>query len=230
MFTGIITDIGEIIAIDRHGDDTHLRIRTGYDIPTIALGASIACSGICLSVTETSSMPSPPLAGGSEGGQMHPHDPPLLTSPRKQGEGYCNWFAVMASAETASVTNLNSWQVGTKLNLERALRMGDELGGHIVTGHVDSTARLDVMEQVGESWRLSIALPEALKQYVARKGSIALDGISLTVNDVTETSCRVNIIPHTWQHTTLPYRQVGDALNLEVDLFARYLERIQQTG
>lgn len=196
MFTGIITDIGDIIACEREGADTHLSIRTAYDTATIALGASIACSGICLTVTEL-------------------------------GE---DWFAVMASAETHRVTNLSGWNVGTCINLERALRMGDELGGHIVSGHVDGLAILERLEAVGESWQLTMRAPADLARYIARKGSVALDGISLTVNHVEGERFGVNIIPHTWQHTTLSDRKAGDALNLEIDLFARYLERLQESG
>ncbi len=191
MFTGIITDIGEITALERIGDDTHPRIRTAYDTSAIALGASIACSGICLTVTELGN----------------------------------DWFAVMASAETARITNLSSWQLGQKLNLERALCMGDELGGHIVSGHVDGLASLDSIEQAGESYKLTLTAPPALSRYIARKGSVALDGISLTVNAVENDQFSVNIIPHTWQHTTLATRNAGDELNLEIDLFPRQSER-----
>ena len=137
---------------------------------------------------------------------------------------------MMASAETASVTSLGAWKVGTRINLERALRMGDELGGHIVTGHVDAVATLKTLEEVGESWRLQMQAPADLARYIARKGSVALDGISLTVNAVDGAMFEVNIIPHTWEHTTLTDRAIGDGLNLEIDLFARYLERLGQTG
>ncbi len=196
MFTGIITDIGEVIACDKRDDDTHLRIRCAYDTDHIALGASIACSGICLTVTQL-------------------------------GE---NWFEVMASAETASITTLAGWNIGTKMNLERALCMGDELGGHIVSGHVDGLASLKSIEQAGESWKLTLTAPPEFSRYIARKGSVALDGISLTVNNVESDIFSVNIIPHTWQQTTLSQRQAGDALNLEIDLFARYLERLQKAS
>ena len=196
MFTGIITDIGEIIACDKRGDDTHLRIRTAYDTSGIDLGASIACSGICLTVTQL-------------------------------GE---DWFAVMASAETASITTLAGWAIGTTLNLERALCMGDELGGHIVSGHVDGLASLESIQQVGESWKLTLLAPPEVSRYIARKGSVTLDGISLTVNSVEGDAFSVNIIPHTWEQTTLSQRKADDTLNLEIDLFARYLERLHKAS
>lgn len=196
MFTGIITDTGEIVALERSGDDSYLRIKTRYDTGGIAIGASIACSGICLTVTETGA----------------------------------DWFAVMASAETAGITNLANWQVGTCINLERALKMGDELGGHIVSGHVDGLAKLESAQTIGESYKLTLSASPELARYIARKGSVALDGISLTVNAVDDAHFCVNIIPHTWQHTTLSQRKAGDRLNLEVDLFARYLERLQKKG
>jgi riboflavin synthase len=191
MFTGIITDIGEVIACDTYGDDTHLRIRTAFDVSGIALGASIACSGICLTVTQRSE----------------------------------DWFAVMASAETASITTLAKWAVGTTLNLERALCMGDELGGHIVSGHVDGLATLQSIEPIGESWKLTLVVPPEFSRYIARKGSVTLDGVSLTVNAVVGDQFCVNIIPHTWEHTTLANRKVGDLLNLEIDPIARNAQR-----
>ena len=196
MFTGIITDIGEIIGCERNGNDTRLRIRTNQPTDSIALGASIACNGICLTVTET-------------------------------GAG---WFAVTASAETAAVTTLSGWDVGSKINLERALKMGDELGGHLVSGHVDGTATLESIEPAGESYKLTLSAPKALARYIARKGSVALDGISLTVNAVEGDRFTVNIIPHTWAQTGLQHCTQGSALNLEIDLMARYLERLQETG
>ena len=192
MFTGIISDIGQIISCKRSAEETHLRIRTRYDTSAIAIGASIACSGICLTVTEC-------------------------------GE---DWFAATASAETARITTLSNWQEGNSINLERALKMGDELGGHIVSGHVDGLATLERIETVGESTKLTLTAPADLVRYIVRKGSVALDGISLTVNEVSGAQFSVMIIPHTWQHTTLSQRRLGDTLNLEIDLFARYLERL----
>lgn len=224
MFTGIVTDIGGVLSCECVGDDTHLRIRTAYDTASIVPGASIACSGICLTVTATSS--SPPLAGGTEGGNATSQPSLLLTSPRKRGEEKTDWFAVTASAETAAVTTLAGWQAGTRLNLERALKMGDELGGHLVSGHVDGVAELLAIEPDGGSHRLVLQAPPELARYIARKGSVALDGVSLTVNAVNGAEFTVNLIPHTWMHTTLRLRTPGDVLNLEVDLFARYLERL----
>ena len=139
-----------------------------------------------------------------------------------------NSFSVMASAETAQVTTLAQWQTGTRINLERALRLGDELGGHLVSGHVDGVALLLDIQAVGDSHRLTLAAPDALQYYIARKGSVSLDGISLTVNQVEGAEFIVNIIPHSWAHTNLADRRVGDALNLEIDLFARYMERLEQ--
>lgn len=194
MFTGIITDIGEVIACERTQQDTHLRIRTAYDTASIALGASIACSGICLTVTETGA----------------------------------DWFAVTASAETARITTLHTWNNGTRIHLERALKVGDELGGHFVSGHVDGITTLALIEAVGESHSLTFSLPESLRYYVSHKGSVTLDGISLTVNDVSDTDFTVMIIPHTWTHTTLSQRQVGDALNLEIDPLARVAARLME--
>lgn len=183
MFTGIITDIGEVISLERAGEDTYLRIRTRYDTTHITLGASIACSGICLTVTQT-------------------------------GE---DWFAVTASAETKHITSLNGWKLGTHCNLERALRFGDELGGHQVSGHVDGIAILERIEVVGDCHALTLRTSDALAQYLIPKGSVALDGISLTLNHMDGTRFSIMIIPHTWAHTTLAQRCVGDALNLEVD-------------
>ena len=192
MFTGIITDIGEIASLTRTGDDTYLRIRTAYETQIIVLGASIACNGICLTVTELGA----------------------------------DWFVATASAETARITTLSGWQEGDTINLERALKMGDELGGHLVSGHVDGVAVLESVTPSGDSHALRFRAPNALSRYIARKGSVTLDGISLTVNSVEDDCFSVMIIPHTWAHTTLRQRQVGDTLNLEVDLFARYLERL----
>lgn len=198
MFTGIITDIGEIIRFQPEGKDVALTIRTSQPITDVALGASIACDGICLTVTSC--------------------------------EPETRQFTATASEETARVTTLSDWHEGRHINLERALRLGDELGGHLVTGHVDGVAHLLKMEPVQLSWRLQLQAPADLARFIARKGSVALDGISLTVNAVEGPCFSVNIIPHTWQQTTLSQRQAGEGLNLEVDMMARYLERLQQTG
>jgi riboflavin synthase len=197
MFTGIITDIGEISAIDNRGD-THVIISTAYDMETVALGASIACSGVCLTVVEK--------------------------SPGR--------FSVDVSAETLRRTAKGQWVVGRKLNLERALKVGDELGGHIVTGHVDAVGVITERSAEGASTRFGISVPKSIAPFVAPKGSVALDGVSLTVNDVMDdvegTRFFVNIIPHTALWTTFSLKQVGDELNIEIDVLARYLARMRQ--
>ncbi len=181
-----------------------MEIACAYDPATIALGASIACSGCCLTAIEV---------GG------------------KPGDA---WFAVQASGETLSKTTLGQWREGTRINLERALKMGDELGGHIVSGHVDGLATLVSRAAEGESTRLVFALPKALGRFVAPKGSVAIDGVSLTVNEVsdaeTETRFGVNIIPHTQVATTLGALQPGQRVNFEVDMLARYVQRLAETA
>ncbi|SEO07411.1 riboflavin synthase [Palleronia pelagia] len=198
MFTGLITDIGEVLKVERP-HDLRARIATSYDIATVPLGASIACDGVCLTVTDTG------------------------TDPR-------GWFEVEISAETVSKTNIGDtgWAPGTRLNLERSLRVGDELGGHIVSGHVDGVATITGMEEIDGSTRFTIEAPEALARYIAPKGSIALDGTSLTVNAVDGESFDVNLIPHSKQVTTWGARKVGDRLNLEIDTLARYVARLSQ--
>jgi riboflavin synthase len=200
MFTGIITDKGRIEAVEARGDP-RVRIACGYDMAGIALGASIACSGVCLTVVDK--------GGGADGG----------------------WFAVDVSAETQARTAPGMWAQGRPLNLERALRVGDELGGHIVTGHVDGIGTVAAATAEGDSVRLGIVANAALAPYVAGKGSIALDGVSLTVNEV-ETlpdggvAFGVNIIPHTAARTGLGSVTPGDRLNIEIDILARYLGRM----
>lgn len=191
MFTGIISDIGTIRRIE-DGPLRRLEIACGYAMETVALGASIACSGVCLTVVE-------------KGG---------------------DWFAAEVSNETMAKTTAGSWALGTGLNLERALKLGDELGGHLVAGHVDGTARLLAVEADGGSHRLTIEAPAGFERFVAPKGSVALDGISLTVNEVAGRRFGVNIIPHTWSWTTLKLLNAGDLLNFEADLMARYAARI----
>jgi len=191
MFTGIITDVGEVRAVFRRGD-TRFTIATRYPASEIAIGASIACSGPCLTVTE-------------------------------KGEG---WFAVDASAETLARTNAGAWRHGTRINLERALRIGDELGGHLLTGHVDALATLETRRAEGDSLRLTFRAPAPYDRAIASKGAVALDGVSLTVNEVEGAVFGVNIIPHTQQETTLSAARPGDRLNLEIDLIARYLARL----
>jgi riboflavin synthase len=191
MFTGIISDLGRVREVRRAGD-TRFVIETGYAAESIAIGASIACSGACLTVVE-------------------------------KGEG---WFAIDASAETLSRTTLGEWRPGTRINLERALRMGDELGGHIVSGHVDAVARIVSRRPEGDSLRFLFELPEAYARTVAPKGSVALDGVSLTVNEVEGSRFGVNIIPHTARETTFGAAQEQGKVNFEMDVLARYVARL----
>ena len=195
MFTGIVTDVGTVISAEQRGD-LRLRIRTGYDLGSVDLGASISCSGVCLTVVD-------------------------------KGE---DWFAVDVSAETVSRTASEMWREGARLNLERSLRMGDELGGHIVTGHVDSVGEVIGICPEGDSRKIGVRVGRELAPAIAKKGSIALDGVSLTVNDVRDaedgTHFSVNIIPHTAQETTLGDLAAGKQLNVEIDVIARYLDRM----
>lgn len=197
MFTGIITDVGLLRAREQRGD-TRFAIDTAYDVARIDIGASIACSGVCLTVVDK----------GCEGGQ--------------------NWFAVDASAETLARTNLGDWQPGRRINLERALKIGDELGGHIVSGHVDGIAVIEEIRPEGDSLRYRFQAPEELRGFIAEKGSVALDGASLTVNEVSDACFGVNIIPHTQSETTFGALKAGDRVNLEVDTLARYVARLKQ--
>jgi len=191
MFTGIITDVGRVRAVVP-GGDTRFEIETAFDTTSIAIGASIACSGPCLTVVET-------------------------------GPG---WFAVNASAETLSRTTLGSWRESTAVNLERALKLGDELGGHLVTGHIDGVAALVEDRPEGDSRRWIVEAPGELSRYIAVKGSVALDGVSLTVNEVSGSRFGVNLIAHTLANTTFCGLHPGARLNLEIDLVARYLQRL----
>ena len=195
MFTGIITDIGTVAAVEMRGD-MRARIDCGYDMATVDLGASIACDGVCLTVVD---------------------------------KGQC-WFSVDISAETLSKTNIGAegWQVGKRLNLERALRVGDELGGHIVSGHVDGVARVVGLHDEGDSLRLTFEAPSTLARYIAPKGSVALNGTSLTVNEVAGNRFGVNLIPHTRQVTTWGGVAMGDEVNLEIDTLARYVARLAE--
>lgn len=196
MFTGIITDIGEVRAITREGD-TRFEIGTRFAPSSIPIGASICCSGVCLTVVETAA----------------------------DGEGL-GWFAVTASAETLDCTTLGDWRIGTAVNLERALCVGDELGGHIVSGHVDGVGEIVSIRPEGDSRRFVFAAPAVLSRFIARKGSIAVDGISLTVNETEERRFGVNIIPHTLEWTNLGRARPGDRVNLEIDMLARYVARL----
>jgi riboflavin synthase len=196
MFTGIITDRGRVLAVDQQGD-LRARIATAYPADTIQIGASIACDGVCLTVIAT-------------------------------GRDTQDWFDVQISAESVARTNIghNRWSVGRLLNLERALKVGDELGGHIVSGHVDGVATITDMRDEGDSTRFTVRAPDALARFIAPKGSVALNGTSLTVNEVDGASFGVNIIPHTKAVTTWGSSRVGDLVNLEIDTLARYVARI----
>jgi riboflavin synthase len=201
MFTGIVTAIGTITRTQQRGD-LRVRIAAPLDPQTIAIGASIACSGVCLTVVDR---------GGAAGDA---------------------WFEVDVSGETVSRTVKAMWEQGRRLNIEPSLRLGDELGGHIVTGHVDSIGEVVFSESEGDSWRLAIRARAAMAPFIAEKGSITVDGVSLTVNDVRDRSDRscdfaLNIIPHTAQVTTLGALKLGDEVNLEIDVLARYLKRMQ---
>jgi len=200
MFTGIITDIGTVIQAE-HRNDLRLVIATQYDMSSVDLGASIACSGVCLTVVDK---------GADDNG---------------------NWFAVDVSQETVNCTAQQMFVTGRKLNLERALKVGDELGGHIVTGHVDGVGAIQSMESVGGSHHVVISMPDAIAPFVAAKGSITVDGISLTVNSVEDIDSQsiftLNIIPHTAEMTTANSWAAGAQVNLEIDVLARYLQRMQ---
>ena len=193
MFTGIITDIGTIRAVQKAGD-TRFEINTAYDMATVDMGASIACNGCCLTVIEKGP----------------------------------DWFAIQASAETLSKTTLGSWGQGSRINLERPLKIGDELGGHIVSGHVDGLGGIVSIRSEGDSKRFRIRVPDALARYIAPKGSVAVDGTSLTVNEVDGNVFGVNIIPHTQAVTTWGSMAEGQAVNIEIDMLARYVARLNE--
>lgn len=199
MFTGIVTDMGEVIAIEKRGD-TRLTIATAYDPAGIALGASIACSGCCLTAVESGRL--------------------------QDGRGY---FAVDTSAETLARTTLGSWKVGTRINLERPLKMGDELGGHVVSGHVDDVGEIVSVEPEGDSLRFRFRVSPGISRFIAPKGSVSLDGTSLTVNEVEGDEFGVNIIPHTQAVTTWGKARPGDRVNVEIDMLARYVARLSET-
>ncbi len=194
MFTGIVTDIGEIRKVEKLGD-LRARIGTSYDMAGVDLGASIACNGVCLTVIEKGP----------------------------------DWFDVNISAESVSKTNIGSWKEGGRINLERALKVGDELGGHIVSGHVDGTAEIVAMAEEGDSTRVTFRAPKGLARFIAPKGSVALNGTSLTVNEVEGAEFGVNFIPHTKEVTTWGDAAVGDKVNLEIDTLARYVARLAET-
>ena len=198
MFTGIVTDMGEVIAL-AHQDDLRARIATGYPVAGIDIGASIACDGCCLTVVSTG------------------------TEPR-------GWFEVQISAESVAKTIIGGWRVGRRINLERALKVGDELGGHIVSGHVDGVAEIIGMRDEGASTRFTFRAPDQLAGFIAPKGSVALNGTSLTVNEVTGAEFGVNIIPHTKSVTTWGGARLGDSVNIEIDTLARYVARLREWG
>jgi riboflavin synthase len=195
MFTGLVTDIGEVLGAEERAEGLRrLTIACAYDPASIAVGASISCSGVCMTAVATGKAS----------------------------------FAVDAAAETLRVTTVGHWQKGTRVNLERSLKIGDELGGHLVSGHVDGIATLTAREDLTEMARLTLRVPKALARFIAQKGSVALDGVSLTVNDVADDQFSVLIIPHTLSVTTLGALKAGDALNLEVDVMARYAARLME--
>ena len=204
MFTGIITDIGRVVAVHRRGD-TRARIVTGYAPEGIDIGASIACDGVCLTVVAR--------------GRADEAD------EADEGDGK-GWFEVEYSAETVSKTNLGDWAEGHLVNLERALRVGDELGGHIVSGHVDGVAEVVSVRTEGDSTRVRFRAPDGLARFIAPKGSVALNGTSLTVNEVEGAEFGVNFIPHTKAQTTWGAVAKGDRVNLEIDTLARYVARL----
>lgn len=194
MFTGIITDLGEVVSREWG----HLGIRTAYPAASIAIGASIACDGCCLTVTSV------------------------------QSEADGSVFSVDTSNETRSKTTIGGWEPGRRINLERSMALGGEMGGHVVTGHVDGVATVTDITPDGESLRFSFEVPEHLSRYIAPKGCVALDGTSLTVNEVAGHRFGVNLIPHTLTVTTWGSKKPGDTINLEVDLFARYVARLME--
>jgi riboflavin synthase len=200
MFTGLVSDIGEIVAVRPLAEGLRrLEVACGYPRASISEGASIACAGVCLTVVGT----------GEAGGRT--------------------WFAADAAAETLRLTTVGHWRGGTRINLERPLRLGDELGGHLVAGHVDGVAVVTAREQLTEMARLELQAPHQLARLIAPKGSVALDGVSLTVNEVAGDTFSVLIIPHTLKVTTLGRLAVGEAVNLEADVMARYAARLIET-
>jgi riboflavin synthase len=190
MFSGIISDIGEIVEITGL-EDREVMIATNYDLSKIKLGSSISCAGICLTITKITA----------------------------------HTFAAIVSQATTSCTNAINWQVGQKINLEQALKFGDEVGGHLVSGHVDDVGVITGFTAIDQSWELLVKIPDKLLKYIAAKGSIALDGVSLTINSITNSHISINIIPHTINYTCFKYAQVGNIINVEVDLMARQVVR-----
>ena len=200
MFTGLVSDVGEILSVEPRGGLTRLRVACAYDPASIALGASIAHNGVCMTVVDF--------------------------GPRGQGA----WYDIDAAAETLAVTTAGQWRVGTKLNLERALKIGDELGGHLVSGHVDGVAKLAARKDFDGMAHFDIVAPHALAKFIAEKGSVALDGTSLTVNKVDGDAFAILLIPHTLAVTTWGLRKAGDDINIEVDVMARYAARLSEVN
>lgn len=200
MFTGIVTDVGEVLSVEERGEGLRqLTIACAFDPVTIAIGASICCGGVCMTAVATG-------RNGSSG-----------------------TFCVDAAAETLRLTTVGRWQKGTRVNLERSLKIGDELGGHLVSGHVDGLAELSAREDLTGMAKLTLRVPKPLARFIAQKGSVALDGVSLTVNEVNDDTFSVLIIPHTLAVTTLGALKPGDSINLEVDVMARYAARLMET-
>jgi riboflavin synthase len=199
MFTGIVTEVGEVLGVDERAEGLRrLTIACAYDPASIAMGASICCAGVCMTAVATG---------------------------KTNGRGT---FSVDAAAETLRLTTVGCWQKGTRVNLERSLKMGDELGGHLVSGHVDGLAELLAREDLTDMAKLTVRVPKPLARFIAQKGSAALDGVSLTVNDVTDDTFSVLIIPHTLSVTTLGALKAGDRINLEIDVMARYAARLME--
>jgi riboflavin synthase len=198
MFTGIITDVGEVIAAEQRGD-LRARIACAYDPASLMLGASVACDGVCLTVVDKGTA---------------------------EGRG---WFDVDVSGETVSKTTLGDWRPGRRVNLERSLKVGDELGGHIVSGHVDGVGSVVSLHDEGDSTRVTFEVPPMLAPFIASKGSVAIDGASLTVNEVEGSRFGVNLIPHTKGHTTFGDLTEGRRVNIEIDVLARYVARLRET-
>ncbi len=192
MFTGLVQDIGVIKSIDKSSGDWRIEVDVSLNVTSVQIGASVACSGCCLTVVDKSNS--------------------------------SLFFDV--SEESLSKTIIGSWSVTTRINIEPSLKLGDEMGGHIVSGHVDCVSKIIAIEPEGDSHRIKIAIPEGFEQYFASKGSVTIDGVSLTVNEVEGDCFGVNIIPHTWEHTTLGDRQAGDQINIEIDMLARYVARM----
>lgn len=200
MFTGLVSDVGEVVAVETRNDVRRLRIACAYPAESIALGASIACSGPCLTA----------VAVGQEGDRT--------------------WFDIDAGWETLDRTTLGDWRVGQRINLERSLKIGDELGGHLVSGHVDGIAIIAEREDLGTTSRFTLEAPAPLARFIAEKGSVSLDGTSLTVNTVAGTRFTVLLIPHSLAMTTWQDRRAGDRVNIEVDTMARYAARLAETA